>query len=73
MNANIVEPVPAMSLSGRENTLVEAASIAGGIRTLARRLRVPLKQLTSWIEGDEEIPLPVLLRAIDFLRGASAH
>lgn len=69
MNANIVERVPAMSLAAT-STLVEAASIAGDIRTLARRLRVPVKQLTSWIEGDDEIPRPVLLRAIDFLRGS---
>jgi hypothetical protein len=68
MNANSVSRVPVMGLAADESTLVEAASIAGDVRTLARRLRVPVKQLTSWIEGDEEIPRPVLLRAIDFLR-----
>ena len=69
MSANIVERVPAMSLASSESTLVEAANVAGGIRTLARRLRVPVKQLTSWMEGDEQTPRPVLLRAIDFLHG----
>jgi hypothetical protein len=66
MNAN-------MSFAAPASTLVEAASIAGDVRTLARRLRVPVKQLTSWIEGDEETPRPVLLRAIDFVRGTNDH
>lgn len=65
MSANI----PVMSLASCESTLVEAANVAGGVRTLARRLRVPVKQLTGWIEGDEQTPNPVLLRAIDFLHG----
>jgi hypothetical protein len=50
------------------NTLLDAAAIAGGIRVLARRLRVPLKQLTSWMEGDEPTPQTVYLRAVDLVR-----
>ena len=69
MNADTVERVPSMSLAACASTLLEAATIAGGVRILARRLRVPLKQLTSWIEGDEQTPRTVLLRAIDFLHG----
>lgn len=52
--------------------LLDAARIAGDIRVLARRLHVPMKQLTSWIEGDEPTPNPVLLRALDFVRAAGA-
>ena len=73
MNPDFAARLPSMSLAAGGSTLVEAASIAGDVRTLARRLRVPLKQLTSWIEGDVEIPRPVLLRAIDFLRGTGSH
>lgn len=50
------------------STLLDAAAIAGGIQALARRLRVPQKQLTSWMEGDEPTPSAVYLRAIDFVR-----
>ena len=49
-------------------TLLEAAEVAGGVQELARRLRVPKKQLTSWMEGDAETPPAVFLRALDFLR-----
>jgi hypothetical protein len=49
-------------------TLVEALGAAGCIQALARHLRVPQKQLTSWMEGDEETPRTVLLRALDFVR-----
>jgi hypothetical protein len=49
-------------------TLLDAAAIAGGVQALARRLRVPQKQLTSWMEGDEPTPPPVYLRAVDFIR-----
>lgn len=48
--------------------LLEAKSIAGGIEALARHLRVPKKQLGSWIDGELETPQAVLLRVIDFLR-----
>jgi hypothetical protein len=52
--------------------LTDAAKIAGDIRVLARRLHVPTKQLTSWIDGDEPTPYSVMLRALDFVRGAHA-
>ena len=57
------------------NTLLEAATIAGGIAVLARKLRVPSKQLGSWMDGEVETPTTVLARALDFIRNArsTAH
>jgi hypothetical protein len=54
----------------RASTLLEAAAAAGGVQALARRLRVPTKQLGSWMEGDAEAPAAVLLRALGFLQRA---
>ena len=53
----------------RASTLLRAKSIAGGIEALARHLRVPKKQLGSWIDGEVETPRAVFLRAVDFLQG----
>jgi len=53
-----------------DDTLLKAAGIAGGIDALARHLRVPKKQLGSWMEGEVETPRTVSLRAVDFLSGA---
>ena len=61
-----------------ENTLLDdgasmlarAQGIAGGIEALARELRVPKKQLGSWIAGEVETPHGVVLRVVAFLRGA---
>jgi hypothetical protein len=63
-------------MSIRESTapsmlLLEAAAIAGGIQALARRLRVPSKQLTSWMQGEEQTPHTVFLRVLDFVGARS--
>jgi hypothetical protein len=50
--------------------LLMAKGIAGGIDALARHLRVPKKQLASWIEGEVETPRTVFLRAMDYLSRA---
>jgi hypothetical protein len=57
------------------NTLLEAANIAGSIQVLARKLRVPSKQLGSWMQGEVETPATVIARALDFIRDArtTAH
>lgn len=47
--------------------LIEAARIAGGIQALARRVHVPTKQLTSWIEGEVPTPHTVFLRVLAFI------
>jgi hypothetical protein len=54
----------------RASTLLEAAAAAGGVQALARRLRVPTKQLGSWMEGDAEAPAAVFRRAVHFLQNA---
>lgn len=50
--------------------LLRAQGVAGSIEALARELRVPKKQLGSWIAGDVETPHGVFLRVVAFLRGA---
>ena len=50
--------------------LLRAKGIAGGMEELARELRVPKKQLGSWIAGEVETPHGVFLRVVAFLRGA---
>ena len=49
------------------STLLEAAGIAGGVQALARRLHVPAKQLTSWMEGEVPTPHTVFLRVVAFI------
>ena len=50
--------------------LLRAQGIAGGVEALARQLRVPKKQLGSWIAGEVETPQGVFSRVVDFLRTA---
>jgi hypothetical protein len=54
-----------------DDLLLKAKSIAGGIEALARHLRVPKKQLASWIDGEVATPPTVFLRARDFLATAA--
>jgi hypothetical protein len=51
--------------------LARAQSLAGGIEALARQLRVPKKQLGSWIAGEVETPDGVFLRVVAFLRAGT--
>jgi len=61
---------PSMTLADGASMLLRAHGLAGGIEALARHLRVPKKQLGSWIAGEVETPHGVFLRVVDFLRGA---
>ena len=63
--------VKQLSVQCGPNILLEAVGAAGGIRALARRLRVPTKQLTSWMEGEEQTPHTVFLRVLDFVGARS--
>ena len=56
--------------SAARSALIDALAVAGGIQALARKLRVPQKQLTSWIEGEIATPPSVFLRTADLLRAA---
>jgi hypothetical protein len=59
-----------MTHDASATALLIAKSIAGGIDALARHLRVPKKQLASWIEGEVDTPPAVVVRCVDFLAGA---
>ena len=59
-----------MTTDASASALLIAKGIAGSIDALARRLRVPKKQLASWIDGEVQTPRTVLLRAVDYLAGA---
>jgi hypothetical protein len=60
------------SMAPKTTTLLDAERIAGGIEALARKIRVPTKQLRSWIEGELDAPPTVLMRAFDLVQGAHA-
>ena len=59
-----------ISLNDGASMLLRAKGIAGGMEELARELRVPKKQLGSWIAGEVETPHGVFLRVVAFLRGS---
>jgi hypothetical protein len=61
-----------ITLAAGPSMLLRAMGVAGGIESLARHLRVPKKQLASWIDGEVDTPDGVFARTIDFLRGARA-
>lgn len=48
-------------------TFQKAAELSGGVRKLARELRVPAADIEKWIAGAGEPPLPVFLKAIDLV------
>lgn len=53
------------------STLKQAGVILGGEKALARHLRVPLGDLRRWLEGSEEPPRQVFLRAVDVVLEAT--
>jgi hypothetical protein len=61
-----------VTLDPAAGMLARAQQLAGGIEALARHLRVPKKQLGTWIAGEVETPDGVFQRVIDFLRTAQA-
>jgi hypothetical protein len=61
-----------VTLDPAASMLARAQQLAGGIEALARHLRVPKKQLGSWIAGEVETPDGVFQRVIDFLRTTHA-
>src|SRR3954471_19248996 len=46
-------------------TLQRAASVLGGKEKLRELLRVPMRELESWLAGAERPPLDVFLKAVD--------
>ena len=53
-------------------TFQKAAELAGGRRELARMLQVPEAEIEKWVAGSGVPPLPVFLKAIDFVLDETA-
>lgn len=53
--------------SVQHRTLQRALALAGSVQRLAEILRVPMEQLAGWLDGDEEVPMPVFFNVVDFL------
>ncbi|HEV3007697.1 MAG TPA: hypothetical protein VGX52_01535 [Burkholderiales bacterium] len=51
--------------------LVRAAELLGGAVPLARRLQVPMPELTRWLSGDEKPSIGAFLKVIDILLEAT--
>jgi hypothetical protein len=47
--------------------VARAAQLAGGVRTLSQRLRVPMLDLTRWIQGEAKPSKGMFLRIVDFI------
>jgi hypothetical protein len=56
-----------MASSVYSRTLQKAADLLGGRKKLARVLRVPAKELDTWIADEAKPPLNVFLRVVDLL------
>jgi hypothetical protein len=56
-----------MASSVYSRTLQKAADLLGGRKKLARVLRVPAKDLETWIADEAKPPLNVFLRAVDLI------
>lgn len=56
-----------MASSVYSRTLQKAAELVGGRKKLARLLRVPAKDLDSWIADEAKPPLNVFLRVVDLI------
>lgn len=48
-------------------TFQKAAELAGGLKKLARELRVPTAELEKWIADREAPPTPTFLKVVDFV------
>ena len=47
--------------------VARAAELAGGVRALSLRLRIPVVDLMRWIQGEAKPPKGVFLRLVDFI------
>ena len=56
-----------MGTSVYSRTLQKAAELAGGHKTLARHLRVPMAELQKWIAGKDTPPTATFLKAVDLV------
>ena len=56
-----------MARSVYSRTFQKASELTGGLKKLARELRVPIAELEKWIADKEAPPTPTFLRAVDFV------
>ena len=56
-----------MASSVYSRTFQKASEISGGQKKLARQLRVPIKDLESWIADAATPPMAVFLKAVDLV------
>ena len=49
--------------------LARAAEMVGSVEALALRLHFPAAVLRAWINGTQEVPVPVFLTVVDLLMG----
>jgi hypothetical protein len=47
--------------------VARAAELAGGVRALSLRLRIPVVDLMRWIQGEAKPTRGVFLRIVDFI------
>jgi hypothetical protein len=47
--------------------VARAAKLAGGVKALSIRLRIPVIDLMRWIQGEARPPKGVFLRLVDFI------
>ena len=57
----------AASLDLYRRTLERAAELIGGAERLAHYLRVPAGQVSRWLRGCDNPPLPVFLACVDLV------
>ena len=53
-------------------TFHKAAEFCGGVRKLARHLRVPIRDLEKWMAGEVAPPIPVFLKTVDLVLAESS-
>lgn len=47
--------------------VARAAELAGGVKALSMRLRVPVVDLMRWIQGEAKPPKGVFLQVVDYI------
>jgi hypothetical protein len=58
---------PASQVTIYTQVLHRACQMLGGVEPLAARLRVPVSSLYQWLDGEDEPPTSVFLKAVDIV------
>ena len=62
-----------MTPSVYAKALMRAAEMLGGREKLRELLHVPMRALDKWLDGSEEPPLDIFLKAVDVISGPLEH